>query len=165
MGDSIRDTAVSAALVVFGASGDLSPKSIAPALYGRAKRGVLNVPVIGVAVSKWSLARLRERAEDDIRDAGKLDDQNALRHLLSLLRDVDGDYNDPATFQSLKKVLGATPRPAHHLAMPLPLFATVIKRREAAGLTGQARMIVERPFGHDLAFAREALLYPRPGST
>jgi len=155
MSDSLRGTMVSDALVVFGASGDLAHKMIFPALYAMAKRGVLNVPVVGVAASKWSLAQLQQRAEDGIRNAGKLDDQNALRHLLSLLRYVNGDYNDPATFQSLKQALGVAQRPAHYLAIPPALFATVIKGLKAAGLTEQARVIVEKPFGRDLASARQ----------
>ena len=155
MSDSLRGTAVSGALVVFGATGDLAHKMIFPALYAMAKRGVLNVPIVGVAASKWSLAQLQQRAEDGIRNAGKLDDQKALRHLLSLLRYVNGDYNDPATFQSLKQTLGAAQHPAHYLAIPPALFATVIKGLKAAGLTEQARVIVEKPFGRDLASARQ----------
>jgi len=155
MSDSLRDSKVSDALVVFGASGDLAHKMIFPALYAMAKRGALNVPVIGVAVSKWSLAKFQQHAEDGIRNAGMLDDQNALRHLLSLLRYVDGDYNDPATFLSLQQVLGAAQHPAHYLAIPPALFATVIKGLKTAYLAEQARVIVEKPFGRDLASARQ----------
>ena len=122
----------SGALVVFGATGDLAHKKIFPALYAMAKRGALKVPVIGVASSKWSLAQLRKRAEDGIRASGKIDDRAALRHLLSQLRYVDGDYNDPDTFKALKRALGDARRPAHYLAIPPALFATVIKALDAA---------------------------------
>jgi glucose-6-phosphate 1-dehydrogenase len=150
-----RGTARSDALVLFGATGDLVHKKIFPALYAMAKQGVLNVPVVGVASSKWSPAQLRKRAEDGIRKAGRIDDQPALRHLLGLLRYVDGDYNDPGTFKALKKALGESRRPAHYLAIPPALFATVIKGLGAAGLADQARVIVEKPFGRDLASARK----------
>ncbi len=146
-------TARSEALVLFGATGDLAHKMIFPALYAMAKRGVLDVPVVGVASSSWTLAQLHQRAEDSISKAARIDDQPALRHLLSLLRYVDGDYNDPGTFQALKKALGEARRPAHYLAIPPALFATVIKGLGAAGLADQARVIVEKPFGRDLISA------------
>ena len=142
------------ALVLFGVTGDLAHKMIFPALYAMAKRGALKVPVVGVASSKWSLAQLRRRASDSVRKSGRIDDPGALERLLSLLRYVDGDYNDPGTFQALKKALGTARRPAHYLAIPPALFATVIKGLGAAGLTEQARVIVEKPFGRDLASAR-----------
>ena len=143
------------ALVLFGVTGDLASKMTFPALYAMAKRGVLNVPVIGVAGSKWSLAQLRERATDSIEQAGKVDDHAALNHLLALLRYVGGDYNDSGTFKALKKALGASRHPAYYLAIPPVLFATVIEGLGTAGLTDQARVIVEKPFGRDLASARE----------
>jgi glucose-6-phosphate 1-dehydrogenase len=147
-------TAQSDALVLFGVTGDLARKMIFPALYAMTKRGVLDVPVVGVASSKWSLAQLRRRATDSIRNSGGIDDRRALRHLLSLLRYVDGDYNDPGTFKVLKKALGNARRPAHYLAIPPALFATVIEGLGAAGLAKHARVIVEKPFGRDLASAR-----------
>lgn len=143
------------ALVLFGVTGDLAHKMIFPALYAIAKRGVLDVPLIGVASSKWSLAQLRERAEDGVRKSGKIDDPRALRHLLSLLRYVDGDYNDPDTFTALKKALGNARHPAHYLAIPPALFAKVIMGLGKAGLAEGARVIVEKPFGHDLVSARK----------
>lgn len=143
------------ALVLFGVTGDLAHKMIFPALYAMAKRGVLEVPVVGVASSKWSLAQLRKRAEDGIRKHAKIDDRPALRHLLSMLSYVSGDYSDPGTFKALKQALGTARRPAHYLAIPPGLFATVIKGLGAAGLADQARVIVEKPFGRDLASARE----------
>jgi glucose-6-phosphate 1-dehydrogenase len=94
------------ALVIFGVTGDLAHKKIFPALYAMAKRGVLNVPVVGVAAPKWSQAQLRKQAEDSIKQAGKIDDRSALDHLLSQLQYVGGDYNDPETFKALKQALG-----------------------------------------------------------
>ncbi len=142
------------ALVLFGVTGDLAHKMVFPALYEMVKRGVLDVPVVGVAFSKLSLAQLRKRAEDGIRKFGQVDDERALRRLLSLLRYVDGDYHDAATFAALKKALGDARRPAHYLAIPPALFATVIEGLGAAGLAERARVIVEKPFGRDLASAR-----------
>jgi glucose-6-phosphate 1-dehydrogenase len=128
---------------------------IFPALYAMCKRGVLNVPVVGVASSKWSLAQLRKRAKDSIRQAGRIDDRAALDRLCSLLQYVSGDYNDTNTFTTLKQTLGEARRPAHYLAIPPSLFSTVIKNLGAAGLAEQARVIVEKPFGRDLASAHE----------
>ena len=128
---------------------------IFPALYAMAKHGVLNVPVIGVAGSKLSLAQFRKRVKDSLKQAGKLDDLDALEHMLSQLRYVGGDYNDPATFKALKQALGDASHPAHYLAIPPVLFTTVIQGLGAAGLADQARVIVEKPFGRDLASAQE----------
>lgn len=150
-----RSAAPSDALVIFGVTGNLARKKILPALYAMAKRGVLNVPVVGVATSRLSSAQLRKRAGDAIRKSGKIDDKPALDHLLSLLSYVSGDYNDPGTFDALKQALGNARRPAHYLAIPPALFATVIQGLGAAGLAVQARVIVEKPFGRDLASARE----------
>jgi glucose-6-phosphate 1-dehydrogenase len=143
------------ALVLFGVTGDLARKKIFPALYALAKRGSLEGPVVGVASSKLTLAQLRERAEKSVRDHAKVDDVPALRRMLSLLRYVSGDYQDPATFAALKTALGAAKRPAHYLAIPPALFPTVIEGLGAAGLAKGARVIVEKPFGRDLASARE----------
>ena len=147
--------APSDALVLFGVTGDLAHKMIFPALYAMARRGVLHVPVVGVATRRLSLAQLRARATDAIRSAGPIDDRRALRHLLSLLRYVSGDYNDAGTFTALKQALEKARRPAHYLAIPPVLFETVIKGLGAAGLAERARVIVEKPFGRDLASARE----------
>jgi glucose-6-phosphate 1-dehydrogenase len=153
---SVNDkTKRSDALVLFGVTGDLAYKMIFPALYAMAKRGVLNVPVIGMAASKGNAARLRERATDSITSHGGINDRPAFRRLLSLLRYVEGDYNDAATFSALKTALGDARHPAHYLAIPPALFATVMKGLGAAGLADQARVIVEKPFGRDLASARE----------
>jgi len=143
------------ALVLFGVTGNLVHKKVFPALYAMAKRGVLDVPVVGVAGSTWSTAQIRQKATDSITEFGKVDDQPALQHLLSQLRYVSGDYTDPATFTALKKALGDSRRPAHYLAIPPALFGTVIEGLGVAGLADRARVIVEKPFGRDLASARE----------
>ena len=143
------------ALVLFGVTGDLAHKMIFPALYSLAKRGALDVPVVGVASSNWSQAQLRKRATDSIKASGRIDDRPALRRLLSLLVYVQGNYNDPDIFKALKRALGAARRPTHYLAIPPSLFATVITGLGAAGLAEGARVIVEKPFGRDLASARE----------
>jgi glucose-6-phosphate 1-dehydrogenase len=155
MEKAIRSAFASDALVLFGVTGDLAHKKIFPALYAMVKRGVLTVPVVGVANSGWSLARLRKHAEDGIRKAGRIDDAPALRRLLALLRYVNGDYNVPETFTALKQALGGSKRPAHYLAIPPSLFATVITGLSAAGLVEHARVIVEKPFGRDLTSARK----------
>ena len=115
------------ALVLFGVTGDLAHKMIFPALYALAKRGALKVPVIGVAFPKWSLARLRRRVKDSIERSGGVDSKRALQHLLARLRYVSGDYNDPGTFTAIKEALRGARRPAHYLAIPPSLFATVIE--------------------------------------
>ena len=143
------------ALVLFGVTGDLVHKMIFPALYAMARRGVLKVPVVGVASRPLSLAQLRARATDAVRGAGPIDDRRALQHLLSRLHYVSGDYNDPGTFAALKQTLKGSRRPAHYLAIPPTLFETVIAGLGAAGLAKNARVIVEKPFGRDLASARE----------
>jgi glucose-6-phosphate 1-dehydrogenase len=143
------------ALVLFGVTGDLAHKMIFPALYGLAKRGALKIPIIGVAFPKWSLARLHKRVTDSIRRSGGIDDKRALRHLLSVLSYVSGDYNDPGTFAAIRKAMGSARRPAHYLAIPPSLFETVIRGLGAANLAKDARVIVEKPFGRDLASARE----------
>ncbi len=143
------------ALVLFGVTGDLAHKMTFPALYAMAKRGALKVPVIGVAFPKWSLERLRKRVIDSIKRSGGIDNQRALHHLLSLLKYVSGDYRDPNTFAAIKKELGSAQRAAHYLAIPPSLFETVIKGLGAARLADGARVIVEKPFGRDLASAKE----------
>ena len=155
MNNTNAGTVRSDALVLFGVTGDLAHKKIFPALYAMAKRGVLNFPVVGVASSKWSVAQLRKRATDSIRAFARIDDQRAHHHLLSQLRYVSGDYNEPGTFEALKNALGDARRPSHYLAIPPSLFATVIRGLGVAGLAGRARIIVEKPFGRDLASARE----------
>ena len=156
MGDSDEGLAAADAFVFFGATGDLAHKMIFPALFQMVKRGMLHVPVIGVASSKWGLPQLRDYARDSIArtDTG-IDDVDAFDRLLSLLGYVDGNYDDPSTFNALQRALGGSRRPAHYLAIPPSLFATVIEGLSGAGLTHDARIIVEKPFGRDLASARE----------
>jgi glucose-6-phosphate 1-dehydrogenase len=143
------------ALVLFGVTGDLAHKKIFPALYAMAKRGVLKVPVIGVASPEWSLERLRQSVSDVIRQSGGINDQRALDQLISQLRYVSGDYNESDTFTKIKAALGNARRPVHYLAIPPSLFGTVIEGLGTAELADQARVIVEKPFGRDLASARE----------
>jgi glucose-6-phosphate 1-dehydrogenase len=147
--------AESDALVVFGVTGDLAHKMIFPALYAMVKRGVLKVPIIGVAFPNWSLERLHRRATDSIKRAGGIDNKRALKELLSQLKYVSGDYKDSKTFGAIKAALGNARRPAHYLAIPPSLFETVIQGLGAAGLARNARVIVEKPFGRDLASAKE----------
>ncbi len=154
MPSSTSQTHVADALVVYGVTGDLAHKMIFPALYAMVKHGTLKVPVIGVAFPKWSLERLQKRATQSIKQSGGIDDRKALHRLLSLLKYVSGDYNDSATFAAIKKALGKARRPAHYLAIPPSLFGTVIQQLGAAGLAENARVIVEKPFGRDLASAR-----------
>ena len=143
------------ALVLFGVTGDLAHKMIFPALYAMAKRGALTVPVFGVARPDWSAERMHERVQDSLNQSGGIDDKPAFEHLLSQLHYVSGDYNDEGTFAAIKKALGGATRPAHYLAIPPSLFETVIKGLGASGLAEGARVIVEKPFGRDLASARD----------
>ena len=142
------------ALVFFGATGDLAYKKIFPALQAMAKRGHLNVPVIGVAKAGWNLDQLRARAHDSLEKHGGINPA-AFEKLCDLLRYVDGDYKDPATFQSLRKELGSAQQPAHYLAIPPVLFGMVVEQLAKAGCTNGARVIIEKPFGHDLLSAQE----------
>jgi glucose-6-phosphate 1-dehydrogenase len=153
-GGCLMRTSHSDALVVYGVTGDLAHKMIFPALYAMVKRGTLNVPVIGVAFPKWTLERLQKRVTHSIKQSGGIDNKRALQHLLSLLRYVSGDYNDSDTFAAIKKSLGSARHPAHYLAIPPSLFETVIKGLGDAKLAENARVIVEKPFGRDLASAR-----------
>jgi glucose-6-phosphate 1-dehydrogenase len=143
------------ALVLFGVTGDLAHKMTFPALYAMVKRGVLNVPLVGVAFPNWSIDRLHRRVEDSIKRAGGIDDKKAFERLLSLLQYVSGDYKDPATFAAIKKALGKAKRPAFYLAIPPSLFETVIESLGKTGLAENGRVIVEKPFGRDLASAKQ----------
>jgi glucose-6-phosphate 1-dehydrogenase len=142
------------ALVFFGATGDLAYKKIFPALQAMLKRGQLDVPVIGVAKAGWNLEQLRARAHDSLEKHGGVD-AAAFDKLSGLLRYVDGDYADPATFQAIRKELSGARRPAHYLAIPPLLFGTVVEQLAKAGCAQDGRVIVEKPFGHDLASAQE----------
>ena len=151
------DSQRSDALVFFGATGDLAYKEIFPALYGLVQRNRLDVPIIGVARSGWDLADLRKRARESVEhDLGKGKvDEEAFDRLSGLLGYIDGDYADARTFQRLRKALGDAQRPLHYLAIPPSMFATVTEGLAAAGCIDGARVIVEKPFGRDLASARE----------
>ena len=148
------DDSHSDALVFFGATGDLAYKKIFPALQAMVKRGHLNVPVIGVAKAGWNLNQLRERARESVQQHGGID-AVAFQKLCSLLRYVDGDYQDAATFQLLRKELGPARQSAHYLAIPPTLFATVVEQLARADCTNDARVIIEKPFGRDLVSARK----------
>jgi glucose-6-phosphate 1-dehydrogenase len=142
------------AFVFFGATGDLAYKKIFPALQRLVKRGKLEVPVIGVARSGWTREQLVERARRSVEEHGGLDSA-AFDELASLLRYVDGDYNDFATFERIKEELGGCGAPIHYLAIPPSMFATVVENLARASCTERARVIVEKPFGRDLASARQ----------
>lgn len=148
------DNSHSDALVFFGATGDLAYKKIFPALQALIKRGHLNMPVIGVAKAGWNVDQLRARAKDSLEKHGGID-PSAFAKLSGLLHYVDGDYKDPATFQRVYKELGGSHRPAHYLAIPPVLFGAVVEELVKSGCSKGARIIVEKPFGSDLASARE----------
>jgi len=142
------------ALVFFGATGDLAYKKIFPALQAMVKRGHLNVPVIGVAKAGWNLDQLRARAHDSLEKHGGIDNE-AFEKLSSLLRYIDGDYSDAATFAALRNELKGAQRPAHYLAIPPLLFGAVVEQLMQSECAKGARVIIEKPFGHDLASARD----------
>src|SRR5262245_861486 len=142
------------ALVFFGATGDLAYKKIFPALQAMAHRGRLDFPVIGVAKSGWGLAQLLDRAKASVTENGGLD-ETAFGALARHLRYVDGDYADDATFAALKRELGDARRPVHYLAIPPSLFPVVVGNLGTSGAARNARVVVEKPFGRDLASARE----------
>jgi glucose-6-phosphate 1-dehydrogenase len=149
MGDTHSD-----ALVFFGATGDLAYKKIFPSLQAMAKRGTLDVPVIGVAKAGWTLDQLRARAQESVEKYGGLD-RAAFDKVSGLLRYVDGDYKDPATFEALRRELGGAEHPAHYLAIPPPLFGPVVEQLAQSGCSKGARVVVEKPFGQDLTSARD----------
>jgi glucose-6-phosphate 1-dehydrogenase len=142
------------ALVFFGATGDLAYKKIFPALQAMVIRGHLDVPVIGVAKAGWNLDQLRARAHDSLEKHGGVDPK-AFEKLSGLLRYIDGDYSDVATFAALRNELKGAQRPAHYLAIPPLLFGAVVEQLMQSGCAKGARVIIEKPFGHDLASARE----------
>jgi glucose-6-phosphate 1-dehydrogenase len=155
------------ALVFFGATGDLAYKKIFPALLAMVKRGHLAVPVIGVAKAGWNLEQLRARARESVEKHGGLD-AAAFDKLSNLLRYVDGDYADPATFLAIRKELNGAARPTHYLAVPPLLFGTVVEHLEKSGSSAGARVVIEKPFGHDLVSAQELnrilhLAFPESG--
>ncbi len=142
------------ALVFLGATGDLAYKQIFPALQGLIRDEGFNIPIIGVAKAGWTLEQLKARAKDSLEKHGGVD-PDALEKLMGLLRYVDGDYNDPATFAQLGKELGQAQRPLHYLAIPPNLFGTVAESLAKLCCPGKARIVVEKPFGRDLESAKE----------
>ena len=140
------------ALVFFGATGDLAYKKIFPSLQAMVHRGTLNVPVIGVAKAGWTLEQLKTRAKESVELHGGLDPV-AFEKFSKLLRYVDGDYNNLATFQQIRKELGSAKNPAHYMAIPPVLFGMVVSQLEKSGCAEGARIIVEKPFGTDLSSA------------
>jgi glucose-6-phosphate 1-dehydrogenase len=142
------------ALVFFGATGDLAYKKIFPSLQAMTQHGVLDMPVIGVAKAGWTVDQLRERARASLKEHGGIDEA-AFAKLSARLKYVDGDYNDPATYQKLKEQLAGAKRPLHYLAIPPSLFERVAQGLAKASCTDHARVVVEKPFGRDLASAEE----------
>jgi glucose-6-phosphate 1-dehydrogenase len=147
------DRPQSDALVFFGATGDLAYKQIFPSLQRLAKRGKLNGPVIGVAKAGWNLDQFKDRARDSVEKHGGIDPEG-LAILLGKLCYVDGDYNDPATFQQVRHQLGSATHPLHYLAIPPSLFGHVVDQLKISGCSAGARVVVEKPFGHDKLSAR-----------
>ncbi|HTI51878.1 MAG TPA: glucose-6-phosphate dehydrogenase, partial [Planctomycetaceae bacterium] len=141
------------ALVFFGATGDLAYKKIFPALQAMIKRGHLQAPIVGVAKAGWNLDQLRQRARESLETHGGLDPV-AFDELCGRLRYVDGDYNDPATFAALENELGEVQRPAFYLAIPPKMFSVVVEKLGTLRCAKEARVILEKPFGRDLASAR-----------
>ena len=148
------DDRQSDAMVLFGASGDLAKKMTFPSLYMLEKRGVLNVPVVGVAFSDWDDEQMRQHAREAIVAAGVALDETTFRSLAARMRFVRGDYGEASTFESVKSALGGARRPLFYLEIPPSLFEKVVLQLHAAGLTTGCRVVIEKPFGHDLPSAR-----------
>ena len=142
------------ALVLFGASGDLARKMTFPSLYMLAKRGKIDMPVIGVALADWDDEAMRAHARQSVQDAGIAVDDAVWKPLAARLRFVAGDYGKPETFAALKTLLGGAARPLFYLEIPPSLFQRVVRALSDAGLTKDARVVIEKPFGRDLASAR-----------
>jgi glucose-6-phosphate 1-dehydrogenase len=141
------------AFVFFGATGDLAYKKIFPALYAMVRRGGFHIPIIGMARAGWNLDKLKDRARDSVQQSGDFD-AASFEKLAALLRYVDGDYADPQTFTKLKSTMGLAKSPIHYLAIPPSMFASVIQGLQQCGCAANARVIVEKPFGRDLASAQ-----------
>ncbi len=147
-------TSNSDALVVFGATGDLAFKQIFPALQAMTQHVHLDVPIIGVAKPKWSDDQLRARVRESLEQHGGVDEE-AFVTLSTHLKYVTGDYADATTYERLGVALGKAKRPLHYLAIPPALFETVVEGLAKSGCTKGARVVVEKPFGRDLASAQE----------
>ncbi|HEY3618471.1 MAG TPA: glucose-6-phosphate dehydrogenase, partial [Candidatus Sulfotelmatobacter sp.] len=146
---------LSDAFVFFGATGDLAYKKIFPALHNMVRHGALNNPIVGIAKAGWNLDQLRERARDSIQTNGGGVDEPVFAQLVKQLDYIDGDYADPGTFTRLRQKMGSATSPIHYLAIPPSMFATVVEQLEKSGCASNARIIIEKPFGHDLASATE----------
>ena len=146
-------TAAADALVIFGVTGDLAHKKIFPALQGLVRHGMLDAPVIGVARGGASVDSLRERIRDSLEASEDGLDEAAYAKLSQLVRYVDGDYREPKTFAALRRALGDAAHPLHYLALPPSLFATVADELRESGCADGASVVVEKPFGRDLATA------------
>ena len=142
------------ALVFYGATGDLAARKIFPALQRMVKAGALDVPVVGVSRGGWSLERLKARARESVEKHGGGADPEAFPKLASLLRYVEGEYASAETFGKLRRTLGDARRPLHYMAIPPDLFEVVIPHLSATGCHGGARVVLEKPFGSDLASAK-----------
>lgn len=151
----MENTQESDALVFFGATGDLAYKQIFPSLQNLVMRGKLDVPIVGVAKSGWGRDQLIERARSSLKDFGGGVNEEGFAALVRRLEYVDGDYSDPATFDQVRQKLGSANRPTHYLAIPPVLFGTVVEQLGRAGLGENGRVVIEKPFGHDRASARE----------
>ena len=137
----------------FGATGDLASKQIFPALQEMVRRDDLNVPIIGVAKSRWGLEQLRVRAKESVTQHGGID-EDAFAKMMKQLQYIDGDYQDPKTFERLRQALGSAQCPLHYLAIPPDLFGAVVENLGKSGCAKNARIVVEKPFGRDLSSAR-----------
>ena len=146
---------LSDAFVFFGATGDLAYKKIFPALHNMVRHGTLTCPIIGIAKAGWNLEQLRARARDSIQTNGGGVDESVFAQLVKQLHFIDGDYNDPEVFSKLRKEIGNANSPIHYLAIPPSMFRTVVEQLDKSGCSRDARIIVEKPFGRNLASATE----------
>jgi glucose-6-phosphate 1-dehydrogenase len=142
-------------LVIFGITGDLAKVMTFRSLYRLEGRGLLDCPIVGVAVDDWSVEKLREHARECIEGTGEKLDSDVFDRLAARLSYVSGDFADAATYKKVGEAIGEAKTPVFYLEIPPFLFGPVIKELAGAGLTKSARVVVEKPFGHDLASARE----------
>jgi glucose-6-phosphate 1-dehydrogenase len=149
-----REPGTSDSFVFFGATGDLAYKQIFPALQQMILRDNFNIPIIGVAKSGWTIEQLKARVRDSLTQHGGIDEK-AYTKLVQSLQYIDGDYQDPKTFEKLTKALGEARSPLHYLAIPPDLFGSVVQALGKTDYAGKARVIVEKPFGRDLASAED----------
>jgi glucose-6-phosphate 1-dehydrogenase len=141
------------ALVLFGATGDLCHRKIFPSLYQLVRRGRLTVPVIGVAKAGWNRDQLIERLRDSLKKYVQDAESAVVERFVALVQYVDGDYGTLGTFQQLRKLLGTAQHPLHYLAIPPSMFPIVVTQLAAAECDKGARVVIEKPFGRDLASA------------